>query len=260
MIALSLAGKAIIVTGGAQGVGGGIAEAAARAGARGLCLHGRDRAKGEAAAAALTAAGCPAIFVAGDLGSEADCRALFAAAVARFGTLEGVVNAAGLTDRGSIEDTSVALWDRLFAVNARAPFILTQEFARHRAGQGGGGSVVNVITQSAHGGQPFLTAYAASKGALAVLTKNTANGLRRRRLRVNGIMLGWTDTPAEHVIQQRDGRPADWLERAEREQPFGRLIRPGDVATLAVYLLSDAAEMMTGALIDLDQNVVGTYD
>jgi NAD(P)-dependent dehydrogenase (short-subunit alcohol dehydrogenase family) len=181
-------------------------------------------------------------------------------AARRFAKLDGLVNAAGLTDRGTIESTTVELWDRLFAVNVRAPFVLTQEFVRRNKAAKRPGSVVNVITRSSHGGQPFLTAYSASKGALAVLTKNNAHALRFDRIRVNGINIGWTDTPGEHAIQKRDGRPADWLEKAEPAQPFGRLIKPHDVAALAVYLLSDASEMMTGALIDFDQNVMGAYD
>ncbi len=89
--------------------------------------------------------------------------------------------------------------------------------------------------------------------------KNTAHGLRGHGIRVNGINLGWADTPGEHAIQARDGNPPDWLDRAAPAQPFGRLIEPRDVAGLAIHLLSDAAAMMTGALIDFDQNVMGAY-
>ena len=169
------------------------------------------------------------------------------------------MNAAGLTDRGTILGTDIALWDRLFAINARAPFQLIQAVGRRLVAEGRTGTIVNVITMSSHGGQPFLTGYSASKGALAVLTKNTALGLRPHRIRVNGINLGWADTPGEHVIQQKDGNPPDWLEKAQPSQPFGRLLRPSDVAGLATYLLSDAAAMMTGALIDFDQNIMGAY-
>ena len=260
MIALDLRGKTAIVTGGSQGVGAGIARAAAAAGAAGLCLHGRSAARGRKVAEEISALGCPTEFVAGDLGDPAGCRALVAVAEKRFGRIDGLVNAAGLTDRGTIDDTSVELWDRLFAVNVRAPFILTQELVRRLKRDRRPGSIVNIITMSSHGGQPFLTAYASSKGALATLTRNTANALRRHRIRVNGLNIGWTDTPGEHAIQARDGKPADWLAAAEARQPFGRLIKSADVATFAVYLLSDAAEMMTGALIDFDQNVMGTYD
>lgn len=260
MITLNLKDKVILITGGTQGVGEGIARAAAEAGTAGLCITGRDAGRGKAVAESLSAKGCPTFFVAGDLADATACRTIVAKADERFGRIDGLVNAAGLTDRGTIEETSVELWDKLFAVNARAPFILTQEVVRRLKKSGRPGSIVNIITQSSHGGQPFLTAYSASKGALAILTRNNAHALRRHRIRVNGLNIGWTDTPGEHVIQKRDGNPADWLQKAEPKQPFGRLIRPTDVATMTVYLLSDAAEMMTGSLIDFDQNVIGAYD
>jgi NAD(P)-dependent dehydrogenase (short-subunit alcohol dehydrogenase family) len=152
------------------------------------------------------------------------------------------------------------LWDRMMAVNVRAPFMLTQALVQHLKTAKKPGAIVNIITRSSHGGQPFLCAYSTSKGALATLTKNNAHALRADRIRVNGINIGWADTPGEHAIQARDGRPPDWLITAEPGQPFGRLIKPDDVSTLAVYLLSDAAQMMTGALIDFDQNVMGAYD
>jgi NAD(P)-dependent dehydrogenase (short-subunit alcohol dehydrogenase family) len=260
MISLGLKDKVILITGGTQGVGETIARAAAEAGAAGLCVTGRDAARGKKVADSISATGCPTLFVAGDLGDAEACRKIAAEAEKKFGRIDGLVNAAGLTDRGTIDDTSVELWDRLFAVNVRAPFILTQEVVRRLKKAKRPGSIVNIITMSSHGGQPFLTAYSSSKGALATLTKNTAHALRKSRIRVNGLNIGWTDTPGEHVIQKRDGNPPDWLEKAEPKQPFGRLIRTSDVATMAVYLLSDAAEMMTGSLIDFDQNVMGAYD
>lgn len=260
MINLDLNDKFILVTGGTQGVGEGIARACVAAGAAGVCITGRDQEKGNRVAADLSNAGVPSEFIAADLEDPEACRAIVAAAEDRFGRIDGLVNAAGLTNRGTIDDTTVELWDRLFAVNARAPFILIQEVVRRLKKAGRPGAIVNIITMSSHGGQPFITAYSASKGALATLTKNTAHGLRKHRIRVNGLNIGWTDTPAEHLIQQSDGNPPDWLSSAEAAQPFGRLIKPKDVATAAVYLLSDAAEMMTGALIDFDQNVMGAYD
>jgi NAD(P)-dependent dehydrogenase (short-subunit alcohol dehydrogenase family) len=260
MISLDLSDKIVLITGATQGIGEGIAWACAEAGVAGLVLTGRNGERGEKVARSISEAGCPAQFVAANLEIEADCRRIAATAHERFGRVDGLVNAAGLTDRGTIEATPVALWDRLFAVNVRAPFILMQEVVRQLEAVGRPGSIVNIITRSSHGGQPFLTAYSASKGALAVLTKNTAHALRSHRIRVNGLNIGWADTPGEHAIQKRDGKPADWLQRAESQQPFGRLIKPHDVATATVYLLSDASEMMTGALIDFDQNVMGAYD
>ena len=256
---ISLAGRTILVTGGTQGIGEGCALAAAEAGAAGVCITGRNAARGDAVLGKLRALGARAHFVAADLTDAEATSGIVAQAEGALGLVDGLVNAAGLTDRGTVLDTSAALWDRLFAVNARAPFLLTQAMARRLKEAGKPGAVVNVITMSSHGGQPFLTGYSASKGALATLTKNTALGLRPLRIRVNGINMGWADTPGEHAIQAKDGNPADWLQRAEPTQPFGRLLRPADVAGLATYLLSDAAEMMTGALIDFDQNVMGAY-
>lgn len=260
MRAVSLKGRTIVVTGATQGIGAEIARDCARAGAAGICITGRNAGNGQAVADELHKLGCKALFVAAELSSAIETEAIMPAALAAFGAVDGLVNAAGITDRGHIDDTSIELWDRMMAVNVRAPFILTQALVRHLKARKAPGSVVNIITRSSHGGQPFLTAYSTSKGALATLTKNNAHALRGNRIRVNGINIGWADTPGEHAIQARDGKPADWLARAEPGQPFGRLIKPDDVATLAVYLLSDAAQMMTGALIDFDQNVMGAYD
>jgi NAD(P)-dependent dehydrogenase (short-subunit alcohol dehydrogenase family) len=259
MKSLRLDGKIVVVTGSTQGLGERIARDAATQGAAGVVVTGRDAKRGEAVAADI-AKTAPCLFVRAELGDEKQVRAVMEKADTKFGRIDGLVNSAALTDRGTIEDTSIELWDRLFAVNVRAPFVLTQEFVRRATTRGGGGSVVNVITRSAHGGQPFLTAYSSSKGALATLTKNVANAARHDRIRVNGMNIGWMETPGEHAIQARDGNPPDWLAKAAPNQPFGRILSVDDVATLAIFLLSDASEMMTGSVIDFDQNVMGGYD
>lgn len=253
-------GKIIIVTGSTQGLGEAMAHDLADEGAAGLVVTGRDRGRGEAVASALKEKGAEAIFVPAALEDPEACRTIVAACDDHFGRVDGLVNAAGVTDRGTIENTTVELWDWIFAVNTRAPFILMQECVRRMKRDRRPGSIVSVASMSAHGGQPFLTPYSTSKGALVTLTKNVAHALRKDRIRANVINLGWTDTPAEHVIQQREGKPADWLQTAEAAQPFGRLIKPRDCARLTTFLLSNDAEMMTGAVIDLDQNVMGAYD
>lgn len=253
--------RAYVVTGGTQGIGEAAAMTLAREGAKGIVVSGRNAENGKRVAAALEKAGAgAALFVAADLEKPEDCRRVVAECDRRFGCVDGLVNAAGITDRGTIADTTVELWDRIFAVNARAPFLLMQAAIAVMRREGRGGAIVNIITMSSHGGQPFITAYSASKGALATLTKNVAHAVRFDRIRVNGINMGWADTPGEHRIKKLEGQPADWLKRGEAAQPFGRLIKPEDVANLTRFLLGPESGVMTGAVIDHDQNVMGAYD
>ncbi len=127
----------------------------------------------------------------------------------------------------------------MFAINVRAPFILMQETARIMKREQQGGSIVNIISDTCYGGKPYITPYSASKGALATLTKNVAHSLLLDKIRVNGINRGWTYTPQEHQHPKSMGEPDNRLENADAAQPFGRLLRPRDIAYLATYLLSD---------------------
>ena len=252
--------KVIIVTGGTQGLGKGIALHLADCGAQGIVICGRNRENGEASAGEIRDIGCTCEFVQADLTIEADCREVVRVCDEKLGRVQGLVNAAGLTDRGTIDDTTVELWDLLFAINARAPFILTREVVGLMKRKNSGGSIVNIISDTSHGGAPYIMAYSASKGALATLTKNNAHALRFDKIRVNGINICWTYTPHEDMVQKAMGAGENWLEEAEAKQPFGRILRPLDVAYLTAYLLSDQSEMMTGALIDLNQTVIGAWD
>ena len=254
-----LDGKVLVVTGGTQGLGAAIARRAARLGAAGIVLCGRGGARGGVVREELEALGSAAAFVAADLARVESCEAVIAACEERFGGVDGLVNAAGLSTRGTLYDTSPELWDRLFAVNARAPFLLMRHAARLMRRAGRGGSIVNIITMASHGGEPVLTAYSASKGALATLTRNAGYQLQPDRIRVNGLNIGWTATEGEHSVQAATGRPGDWLGEADASRPFGRLLRPDDIAPMVTYLLSDAARMITGSVIDFDQTVHGPY-
>lgn len=256
----SLQGKVIAVTGSTQGLGEEVARFAVRRGARGVVVTGRSQARGEAVATALRSAACEAVFVRGELEDPTTCREIVRRADQAFGRLDGLVNAAACTERGTLEGTSVEHWDRIMAVNLRAPFLLMQEAVRVMQREGRGGSIVNILSMSAHGGTPNLTPYSVSKGALATLTKNAANSQREHRIRVNALNIGWMATPAEHAVQRREGQPENWLETADAAAAFGRILRPRDVAGMTAYLLSDEARMMTGALIDFDQNVLGIYN
>ncbi len=250
--------RVAVVTGATQGLGEITARLLAERGAAGLVVCGRNTARGEALADDLSTGGCPTRFVRCDLARVEDCRALMAATDSAFGTLHALVNCAGLSERGTLLDTTPELFDRIFAVNVRAPFFLMQEAARIMRREGMAGTMVNIISVCSHGGQPYLSAYSASKGALATLTRNTAHALLPDRIRVNGLNIGWMNTPGEDAVQrQHHGATDGWLEAAAGRQPFGRLLDPEEVARAVAYLCSDESGLMTGALIDFDQAVVG---
>lgn len=257
-----LNGKIAVVTGGTQGLGAAIATLLAERGAEGLVTCGRNAAKGRARAEAITAAtGRPVHFVAADLAAVADCRTVIAEADRRFGRVDILVNAAGNTDRGTLLDTAPDLFDRIFAINTRAPFFLMQEAVRLMRRDGTAGAIVNVSSMSAHAGQPFIAAYCASKGALDTLTRNTAFALLRNRIRVNGLNIGWMASEGEDRIQREfHGADPDWLADAAARQPTGRLIDPAEVARAVAFLASDESGLMTGATITFDQAVWGAYE
>ncbi|MEZ2408258.1 NAD(P)-dependent dehydrogenase (short-subunit alcohol dehydrogenase family) [Bosea sp. OAE752] len=257
----SLEGRVAIVTGASQGLGEAIAHEFAGRGLRAILLTGRNAARGEAVAASLRAAGCEALFHRVDLADLDAVRQIVPAAEKAFGRLDILVNAAGDTDRGTIFDTEPALYERIMAVNLRAPFFLIQDAAGLMRRQSIAGAVVNIQSMSAHGGQPFLSAYSVSKGALGVLTKNVAYGLIKHRIRCNGLNIGWMATPGEDAIMKlRHDAKDGWLEEASASQPFGRLIDPREVAKAVAYLASDESGLMTGANIDFDQNILGAHD
>ncbi|MFC3324375.1 SDR family oxidoreductase [Mesorhizobium cantuariense] len=255
---LHLQGKVVLVTGATQGIGRAIAETLARSGAGGLLVTGREKVRGDAVAAELSRLGTPTHFVAADLADPATPALLAQACIERFERIDALVNAAGLTDRASFLDADLDDWASLFAVNARAPFFLMQAAIADMKRRGQGGAIVNILSINAHCGSPELAVYSASKGALATLTKNAANAHRFDRIRVNGINVGWTDTPAERAMQADTlGNGPGWLDAANASQPFGRLFSTNDIANLAVFLLSDTAGPMTGTLVDQEQWVIG---
>jgi NAD(P)-dependent dehydrogenase (short-subunit alcohol dehydrogenase family) len=255
---LTLEGKTILITGATQGLGAEIAREAARRGAAALALAGRSEANGARVAAEVQAMGVAARHFPADLARPETPAALVRAVLDWRGRIDGLVNAAGITDRASVADGTLDDWERLFALNARAPAFLMQQVIGAARAAGHPASIVNILSMNAHCGSPELGFYAATKGALATLTRNAAHAHMRDRIRVNGINMGWSATDGEQVMQaERLGRGADWAARAAAGLPLGRLLDPAEVARLCVYLLSDYSGLQTGTLIDLEQKVIG---
>lgn len=250
---LGLAGKVIVVTGAASGIGAAVARAAVAEGAGALMLTDRD---GDGCRDLATALG--AAHWVTDLADPEAPAAIIAACTARFGRVDGLVNAAGLTTRGSFLTGTAAIWDQLFAVNARAGFLLMQAVIADLLARKAPGAVVNILSMNAHCGIPELAIYAATKGAMTTLTRNAAHAHMADRIRVNGINLGWVATEAEHRMQADVmGRGPDWQEKAAATLPLGRLVTAEEAARLAVFLLGNASAPMSGAVIDLEQKVAG---
>jgi len=254
----SLSGKYALITGSTQGLGEATARLFIERKAAGLIICGRSAERGQALAAELSSTGCDVRFVQADLAQVEDCRRIVAAADERFGTVHILVNAAGASPRGTIWDTSPELWDWIMAVNVRAPFLLIQETVKLMRRDRVAGSIVNIGSLAAYGNVPILMPYAAAKGALMTLTKNVAYTVMRHHIRVNTLNIGWMDTPGEDTIQrQYHGAGDEWLAQAEAAMPFGRLLKPEEVARAVAFLASDESGMMTGSIVDFDQSVIG---
>jgi NAD(P)-dependent dehydrogenase (short-subunit alcohol dehydrogenase family) len=252
-----LTGRVVLVSGGTQGLGAGVARAAAREGAT-VVLSGRNAERGEQVAAELTASGAEASFVQADVGDVAQAGAAVKTTVARHGRIDSLVNSAGLTTRGTLLDTTEELFDQHIAVNLRAPFFLMQAAVADMVARGAPGTIVNVISIDSHGGQSFLAPYVAAKAGLAGLTRNAAHAHRWDRIRINGLNIGWSATDGEDVTQRRShGGDADWQARAAAALPMGKLGQVDEIADFVAFLLSDRSGVVTGSVIDWDQNVIG---
>jgi NAD(P)-dependent dehydrogenase (short-subunit alcohol dehydrogenase family) len=257
----SLEGKIAVVTGSTQGLGEAIAHLFAERGVAGLVVTGRNEKNGARVKAALEDKGVKTVFFTADLASMEDTDRIIAAADRKFGRVDILVNSAGLTDRGTIWDTQPELFDRMFAINVRAPFFLMQQALKVMDRERIKGSIVNIISMSGHGGQSFITAYSASKGALITLTRNVAYSVMNRQIRVNGLTIGHMDTPGEdRIMKVFHGADDSWLQEAEAQKPFGRLLKPDEVARAVAFLTSGESGLMTGSIIDFDQQVLGAGD
>ncbi|MCH5642317.1 SDR family oxidoreductase [Gordonia sp. ABSL49_1] len=255
----ALAGKVLLVSGGTQGVGAAIVRAGAAAGAS-VMFTGRNAEKGKALVAELDGE-TPVRFTQTDLTDPAAASDSVAATIAEFGRIDCLCNAAGATSRGSLLDTTPELFDHHVALNMRAPFFTMQAAVRDMVDRGASGSIVNIITMSSYGGQPFLAPYSASKAGLVGLTKNAAHAHRWDRVRINGLNIGWTETEGEADIQKRfHGGDDTWVEKANASVPMGKLGQPDEIADFVVLLLSDHSGVVTGSVIDWDQIVMGAVD
>ena len=252
--------KVVLVSGGTQGVGAGIVKAAAAEGAT-VAFSGRRLDAGANLAAEMKTAGVDAAFIRTDLVDPVQAVDSVTQTVQRFGRIDCLVNSAGLTTRGTLLDTSIELFEQHMAINLRAPFFTMQTAVADMVRRGRPGTIVNIISMAEHGGQPYLSPYAAAKAGLAGLTRNAAFAHRWDKIRINGINIGWTQTEGEDAIQREfHGADDNWQEDANSRLPMGKMGQVDEIADFAVLLLSDHSGVVTGSVIDWDQYVPGAHD
>jgi NAD(P)-dependent dehydrogenase (short-subunit alcohol dehydrogenase family) len=251
----SLHGKIALITGGATGIGRGIVEHFAALGGA-VVVHGIDEGAGRDVMQALQRAGAAATYVSGDLRDVETCRRIVRDAAAWKGGLDVLVNNAGITTRGSLEEASLELWEDMMAINLRAPFLCLQEAVKAMKARGGG-CIINIGSINAYIGAPRLGPYSVSKGGLMTMTRNAASALKGYRIRVNQLNVGWVLTENEDRVQRAQGRHADWLADAIATRPFGRLLTPHEIALAAAYFATDDGALITGSVLDLEQEPIG---
>ena len=254
-----LDGKVVFVSGGSQGLGAAIARAAVRERAEAVVVTGRRPGPGEELVAELGADRVR--FIRADVTDVASAQAAVATAVAEFGRVDCLVNSAGLTSRGTLLDTTPELFDAHIAVNLRGPYFTMQAAVADMVARGAPGTVVNVISIAELGGQPYLSPYVAAKAGLAGATRNAAHAHRWDRIRINGLDIGWTDSEGEDATQRAfHGAGDDWRAKAAASVPMGKLGQVDEIADFVVFLLSDRSGVVTGSIIDWDQQVLGGSD
>ena len=253
--------RIVLVSGGTTGVGAATAVAAAEAGASGVVITGRRPEAAQATLDRIRAAGARALYVKADVADVDQAISSVEEAVTQFGRVDCLVNSAAVVDRGTLLETTPEFFDWHVNVNLKAPFFTMQAAVRDMLSREAPGSIVNILSTSMHVGQSILAAYVASKGGLAHVTKNAAHAHRFDRIRINGLNIGWTLTEGEDAVQRRAHDAQDgWHDKAAARLPMGKLGQPDEIADFIVFLLSDRSGVVTGSIIDWDQNVIGAVD
>ncbi|HET6184734.1 MAG TPA: glucose 1-dehydrogenase [Acetobacteraceae bacterium] len=242
-----LRGKVAIVTGGNGGIGLGMAEGLAEAGAA-LLLVGRDATKAEGALAHLHKAGAKADFFAADVTKRESCRAMVAEALAAHGRLDILVNNAGTSIRKMPQDYTEEEWHQVMDTNLTSAFLCAQA-AYPAMKQAGGGKIINIGSMMSLFGAPYATPYAASKGGIVQMTRALATAWAADNIQVNAVLPGWIDT---ELTRRARAQVAGLQERVQERTPAGRWGVPADMAGVAVFLAGSGSDFVTGAAIPVD--------
>ena len=246
-ISWGLAGRAVVITGGAQGIGAACARTLVADGAA-VALWDMADGRGQSLAAALTDDGGRAIYQHCDVSKKTEVDAALAATLAAFGTIDGLVNNSGIFKAAAFLDISEADWDAVINVNLKGSFLVGQAVARVMA-VAGRGAIVNMSSVNGTLAIPTIASYNASKGGINQLTRVMALALADQGVRVNAVAPGTiaTELAASAVLTSDEARA-----RIMSRTPMKRLGEPEEIAAVAAFLLSDAASYMTGEIVVVD--------
>ena len=244
-----LQGKSAVVTGAAKGIGRATAELFVREGAR-LVATDVDAESLSRFAEELESQGATVACIAGDVSRPADARAMIDTAVDRYGRLDVLVANAGIIPLRSIGDATPEDWDEVMAVDGRGMF-LTCKYAIEQMLQTGGGSIVCLSSISGVAGQAGQATYGPAKFVASGLTKHLAVECADRNIRVNAVAPGTIRTERVQRLPEEPGG-TEYIEAIERMHPMGRLGEPHEVAQAILFLASDEASFITGAILPVD--------
>lgn len=245
-----LVDKNVIVTGSSTGIGWSIAEAIYAEGAN-VLLHGTNE---DALRQKSETLGERAAFIVADLADPESPARIVDFAIERFGSVDCLVNNAAVMTRNTLEDLTVEAFDRIMAINARAPLLMCQQVISHFRARNRGGSIVNIGSINAHCGQDNILVYSMSKGAMQTMTRNLGDALGPEKIRINQLNVGWTLTENEHKIQVGEGRPEDWLDQVPAVfAPSGSILKPEHIAPHVIFWLSERSAPINGQVYEVEQ-------
>ena len=244
---MSLSGKVTIITGAARGIGRACAERFVREGAK-VVVADIDQVQGHETAASLAGGGIESLFVACDVGDALEVDRLIATSVDAFGSLDVLINCAGILQNSDFLDVTEQDFDQIIRVNLKGPLLVGQAAARQMIEQGRGGAIVNLSSVGAVLAAPFQAAYNVSKGGVAQLTRAMALSLAPHGIRVNAVGPGTIGTEMTNELLADDEVHRRILSRT----PLGRIGDPAEVAAVAVFLGSEEASYITGQTVYCD--------
>lgn len=245
-----LENKVILISGSSHGIGRATAQFCLSQGAK-VMLHGRDE---QLLASQAQAYGAQAHYCCLDLFEPKSAEKLIMATLETFGSLDGLVNNAGIFPRTTLSEANERAFDEIMHINCKIPMLLSQQAVKVFQQQNKAGSIVNIGSINAYCGQTDLVIYSMSKGALMTMTRNLADALAPHNIRVNQLNVGWTATETEIALKQKEGLGVDWQSKIPSTYaPQGQILKPEQIAPHIGFWLSELSAPCTAAIYEVEQ-------